>query len=143
MAKADSLISESDSYFTNTDDLFWKNQILHFKGRIYLHKKDYEQALNYYSEVLKLSKPEGYIHQTIKAMNNTSIIKEYQGLFPEALDLQFQILEMECSSYERAYSYSNIGRIYRILKDWEPTKEYNERSIELKKKNWLRKHYPL
>ncbi|MEO1260154.1 MAG: tetratricopeptide repeat protein [Bacteroidota bacterium] len=130
----DSLISESDAYFKHTDDLYWKNEVLHHTGRMYFHKKDYEQAEYHYNEVLKVSRPQGFTGQTVKALNNISLIKEYQGHFAEAIELQFQILEMDCNSYVKAYAYNNIGRTYRVLKDWEPAKKYNKMSIELKKK---------
>lgn len=132
--KVDSLIRVCTPYFENSEDPVLIARITHLKGRQAALKRDNPAAIQYYEAVLKLSRPNNLTFLTAKALNNISIIHERQGEYAEAIELLFQVLEMEVNHFTRAYAYDNLGRIYGSLKDWAPSLKYNQMAIDLKKR---------
>ena len=136
--KADSLIVESTSYFTSINDRRWQGKIAYAKGMMNYDKREFEQALAYFSEALSIGNQVEDIELIAMAMTSISIINERYGFFPEALDMQFQVFSMDCSKLVKAAGYSNIGYIYHSLEDWEPAMKYLHMGLDLEKKIGLK-----
>ncbi len=136
--KADSLISESESYFKKTNDLLWQSKIPATKGLLFLRNKEYEKAENYYVEALKMSQPLGDTENTAVIIGNIGLVKSLQNLYPEALEFLLEVISMDCSDLIKARIHGTIGGVYRNLEDWEHAVRHTKKSIELKKKIGLK-----
>ncbi len=132
--QADSLISESESFFEDSNDALWQSKVLHTRGLLYVGKREYKKALDYFSKALEISKDLEDTDFVSGLMANISLIKKKQGLYPEALELQFEVLSMEPSSLSKSKCYSLIGEIYLELEDWKPAIKYTEMAIDFAKK---------
>ncbi len=133
-AKADSLISESETHFKRTDNLLWRSKIPATIGLLFIIKKEYKLALNYYEEALAIIKPLGDVETTSMYMANIGLIKFHQGLYPEALEKLLAVTSMDCSDLVKSKVYSTKGGVYRKLEDWKTAEKQFKIAIELKRK---------
>lgn len=131
--KGERLITDSESYFKNSDYPLWNSKISRTRGFLMIYKKEYKIALDYYEEALKLNEPIGDVENMAIIKTNIGLINSLQNHYPEALEILFELLTKDCSKLVKSRVHSVIGGVYRKLEDWEPAEQHLKQAIELKR----------
>ncbi|MFK8004959.1 MAG: tetratricopeptide repeat protein [Saprospiraceae bacterium] len=132
--KAENLLSKSKSYFESVGDSLWLGEIAHSKGIMNYGKKEFKEALDYFSKTLKIGERLENKELIAMAKNNIGLINIRHGFYPDALAMLLKVYPMKTSNLVKAQCYSNIGKIYGSLKDWESSMKYMQMGLELEKK---------
>lgn len=97
---------------------------------------DYDKAIRYGKESLKLAHK--YKQDSIASLmnNNMGIVYDYKGNYPQALAHFFKALRVAERIRDRdneAYILSNIGLIYTNLEQYEKALQYHRKSLKIRK----------
>ena len=110
-------------------------------GRVYLYEKDYEQAMHYQSEALKIRKKCLTCDHVIHAINYTEIanILSAQGNYKKALENHVRALEIRrthllSNNLNTASSLYHVGKMYHKLLDPNTALDHYHKALEMKRK---------
>lgn len=135
--KADDFLIASNRYFEKSSHSLWKCKVPHIRGMFYLRQREYDEALKYFSEALEKSQRLGDTEYIGRLLGNVALIHGIQGRYPEALEMEFQVITMNCSDLAKSNSHARIGQTYINLGDWALATKHLHQSIELQRKQGL------
>ncbi|MGY3792662.1 ATP-binding protein [Aquimarina sp. 433] len=122
---------EAYSYYEKLKDSLKLATTINNIGNVYAHLKNFEPAKKYYRQSLELKKKTG--SNTVgSTLHNIAIIYIKENKLDSALYFSNESLEMnkkENYSYGIAESYSALGRISFIKKDYQKAKKYYESAL--------------
>ncbi len=130
---ADSLISESESYFNKRKHLYWESELLYSRGHLSLRQQKLDLALDYFSKGLEISKQSEDIDQVSLLMIWKALVTNLLGNYPTALELQLKAINMNGSTLTKSVGYSHLGQTYRVLEDWDTATKHLKTAIKLQK----------
>lgn len=103
-------------------------------GNSYADIADYNNALTYYTNALKLKEELGNKLGMDRALNNIGIIYEDRGNYPPALDYFFKSLNIAIAIKDSSgilRAYNNIGTIYSSERNNEQAIHYYSESMKI------------
>lgn len=103
-------------------------------GSIAKSKGDLQQALNYYSRQLALSRELGDRRNEVSALNNVSLVFSDRGDLDKAIDYLQQAIKLERDENEKGTLYNNLALMLYDKGDLPGALEYFDRSINVRKR---------
>lgn len=106
-------------------------------GLVYDDKADYNNALTYYLQSLKLVEGTGESKsQLASTLNNIALIYQTQGKYEEALSFHNRALKIKREIGNKrgeGSSLHNIGLVYKLKGEYDKSLEFYNRALELRK----------
>jgi serine phosphatase RsbU (regulator of sigma subunit)/Tfp pilus assembly protein PilF len=109
----------------------------HNLGYAHYMMSDFEQALFYWNECLKVRKKLRDTIKIAKTLGNIGVIYKSWGNYSEALDYYFEALRLAQQldhQQEQAGLYNNIGTAYYKQRDFEKGLRYYRKALSINKK---------
>ena len=130
----DSLLIQSEHIFKKSNNQKGIRDIYARQGYHFIIRKEYPIAKDYLTKALRLNEqiPDSDLPSTI--LMNLGIVERNLGNLPEAVELYFQVLNMETDDFLKAKCLSNISGLYQKLEEWDTALEYAEKSLILKER---------
>lgn len=122
---------QSERLYSRKNELFAVYAQLGSIARI---KGDLQQALNYHSRQLALSRELGNREQEVTALNNVSIIFQNRGDVDKAIDYINQAIKLERDENKKVTLYGNLALMLNEKEDLAGALDYFDRAINVAKR---------
>ncbi len=126
-------IMQSD-FAVKQQQLKYQSNALNIKGLSHMVRTNYDSALAYYNQALKLNKQIDDKYAVTSILNNISNVELSKGNYTKVLEYVYQSLKINeglHNNYGMAANYNNIGNIYDELGDLKTAFSFYKRALKL------------
>ena len=113
----------------------WNANLINTIGVSFYYKSEYDSALYYYLEALKIRETIGNEKQIISSLNNIAVIYQIKGDLENALKYYFRVLrfrEKAKDEYGISNICENIGNLYLERSDTKQALHYQLRALNIR-----------